>query len=67
MAKKKATKAEPKLVKRKPLIVQVRGTLEYKEWAESLAAREGDTLAKWVDRAFRKIAREIGHPEPPKR
>lgn len=58
---------EPKTVNRKPMIVQVRGTAEYKAWAERIADKEGDTLAKLFDRALRDFARGKGYGDPPKR
>ena len=58
---------EPESSNRKPMIVQLRGTAEYKAWAEAFADREGDTLAKLFDRAVRKLARDSGFRDPPKR
>lgn len=72
VAKKKAPKKSQdpspfSSLPRKPLIFQMRGNPEWKAWAESIAEKEGDTLAKLVDRALRKFARDNGYPEPPKR
>jgi hypothetical protein len=65
--KKSAPEPEPEPVNRKPMIVQVRGSAEYKTWAEGIADKEGDTLAKLVDRALREFAKGRGYLDPPKR
>lgn len=73
MAKKKAEAAKPKAAPkpepegRKPMIVQIRGSRAFKEWAEGYARANGDTLAKLFDRAVRKLAKDEGHPAPPNR
>ena len=69
MAKKtgRTPPPEPEPVGRKPMIVQMRGSEEWKRWAEGLADREGDTLAKLFERAIRKWAKETGYPDPPRR
>ena len=76
MAKAKKTTAkratppkvtEPETSARKPMVVQIRGSEEWKAWAEGLAEKEGDTVAKMVERTLRKYAREIGYPDPPRR
>ncbi len=51
--------------KRKPMVVQVRGSEEYKAWAEKMARFDGMSLASLVDRALRKYAKEIGFPDTP--
>lgn len=70
VAKKKDAKAPvppPEPSNRKPMIVQIRGSEAYKAWAESIAEREGDTLAKLFDRGVRLIAETKGYPPAPKR
>lgn len=73
MAKKRSPKTspapepEPKAAGQKPMIVQVRGSAEYKTWVEGIADKEDDTLAKLVDRALREFAKARGYPDPPKR
>jgi hypothetical protein len=68
MAKKKAPRrTEPESAGRKPMIVQIRGSEEYKAWAEAIAEKEGFTVAMLFERALRKFAKEGGHPDPPKR
>lgn len=66
VAKKKTSRpAEPD---RKPMVVQIRGSAEYKAWAEKLAAFDGSTLAALYDRAARQYAKSIGfHESPPSR
>lgn len=58
---------EPEKTPRKPMVVQVRGSEEWKDWAERLADHERDTLTKLVERALGKWAKEIGFEPPPKR
>lgn len=48
---------------RKPMVVQIRGSAEYKAWADRLAAFDGLTLAALYDRAVRQYARTIGFDE----
>ena len=70
MAKKQAAKAKPAVPEsagRKPMVVQLRGSEAWKTWAEGLADQEGDTVAKLVERALRKWAKEVGYPDPPRR
>ena len=52
---------------RKPMVVQIRGSKEWKAWIEGMAEKEGDTVAKFIERMARKYAKEIGYPDPPKR
>ena len=66
-ARKPVATPEPDPSNRKPMIVQVRGSEEYKAWAEGLAEKEGFNLSMLVDRCFRKLAKEVGYPDPPKR
>jgi hypothetical protein len=59
---------DPEVPARKPMIVQVRGSEEYKAWAEKLARHDSLPLSAVVDRALRLYAKEIGFTEdPPKR
>jgi hypothetical protein len=64
-AKRSAPKSAP--VDRKAMAIQIRGSDEWKAWAEELAESERDTLAKLVDRLFTKFAAEKGFRPPPKR
>jgi hypothetical protein len=64
---KKKSKAPPKGTTRKPMVVQIRGSEEWKRWAEMIAEKEGDTLSKLFERSLRKFAREAGYPDPPRR
>jgi hypothetical protein len=52
---------------RKPMVVQVRGSEKWKAWVEFIADKEGDTVAKLVERTLRKFAKDAGYPDPPKR
>jgi hypothetical protein len=45
------------------MVVQIRGSAEYKAWADRLAAFDGLTLAALYDRAVRQYARTIGFDE----
>ncbi len=71
MAKKQAKRpAKPSAAEervRKPMIVQIRGSEEWKAWVEELADKEGDSLAKLFERAVRKFAHDAGHRDPPRR
>lgn len=53
---------------RKPMVVQIRGSAEYKAWAERLARFDGLSLSALYDRAARKYAMEIGFKDeaPPR-
>lgn len=52
----------------KPMILQVRGSEEFKVWFEELARFDGLTPTGVFDRAVRKYAKEVGFiKEPPKR
>lgn len=68
VAKKKSTKpakAEP--ADRKPMVVQMRGSEEWKAWVEGLAARDKFTIAKLIERAIEKHAKDTGYPDAPRR
>ena len=58
---------EPNPAARKPLVVQIRGSKEWKAWAEELAATERDTLSKFIERLIHRDAKSIGFREMPKR
>lgn len=64
-------KKKPKLEKTwesKPVVFQVRGSLEYKAVLERLAEYDGKSIASLADHAIRLYARSIGFPEAlPKR
>jgi len=69
MAKPKAkTSQPPEQWNRKSLVLQVRGSPEWKAWLEGLAEFDRTTVADVADRAIVRYAREIGFTEPaPKR
>lgn len=51
---------------RKPMVVQIRGSEEYKTWVEGVAKKEGFSVAVLFDQALRKYA-EDKHGPPPER
>lgn len=51
----------------KPLVVQMRGSREWKVWLEGLAARERLSVANLIDRILTQYAKEIGFRPPPRR
>jgi hypothetical protein len=70
VAKKKPSKPEPPAEDkgRNPIIVQVRGSEEYKDWATRLAKFDDRPLSSLVERALRLYSRGIGfNEEPPER
>jgi hypothetical protein len=52
---------------RKPMVVQMRGSEEWKAFIERLAEMDGDTVAKFIERLIRKEAKERGITDLPKR
>ena len=61
-------KKRAKAAERKPMVVQVRGSEEWKAWSEGLARFDSRPLASLVEHLFRRYAKEIGYkPEPPER
>lgn len=65
--KKSAPAPKPEPEGRKPMVVQMRGSEDWKLWIEDLAAAENDTVAKFLERLARKHAKETGFREMPKR
>jgi hypothetical protein len=63
----KKPKANPDEKPRKPMVVQIRGSEEWKAWVEMIAEKEGDSVTKLFDRALRKFAKDAGYPDPPRR
>jgi len=73
MAKKTAkTKVDPSPVAdekaRKPMILQVRGSDEFKQWYDELAEHDGLSPTALFDRAIRQYAKlvEFKKPAPPR-
>lgn len=62
VAKKKARRS-PDEWKVKPIVVQLRGSLEFKGAIERLAEFDGTSVSAMVDRAIRRYAREIQFTE----
>lgn len=65
MAKRSAKTSRQPDPERKPMVVQIRGSAEYKAWAERVAIFDGSTLAALYDRAVRQYAKSIGFPDGP--
>jgi hypothetical protein len=61
-ARKPAGKSEPAPddKARKPMVLQVRGSEEFKAWFEELARFDGLTPTALFDRAVRRYAKEVG-------
>lgn len=64
VAKKNAPKGKPEPEaeekSRKPMILQVRGSDEFKEWYQELARFDGLTDTALFDRAIRQYAKLVG-------
>lgn len=65
MAKKRKPADEARHWPGKPLVIQVRGSAEWKAWLEELAEFDRSTIADICDRAIAGYARTIGFPKPP--
>jgi hypothetical protein len=52
---------------RKPLVVQIRGSLEWKAWVERVAEFDRHSVAEFADRAMAEYAQRIGFAERPPR
>lgn len=50
---------------KKPIIMAMRGSQEYKAWLERLAEFDRSSVAEMTERAQARYAREIGFEEPP--
>jgi hypothetical protein len=64
MAKKKR---DPDKWERKPVVLIMRGSPEFKAWLERFAESQGMTLTALVDRAVRKYASIEGFESAPMR
>ena len=51
----------------KPLAIQVRGSIEWKEWVEALAEANRQKVAGLIDTALTRFAKEMGFRDPPER
>lgn len=65
MAKKKKPGEAAKEWTSKPLVIQMRGSLEWKQWLEELAEFDRSTVSDIIDRAIAAHARTIGFPKAP--
>ena len=63
MAKKNANDAAGWA--KKPIIMAMRGSAEYKAWLERLAEFDRSSVAEMTERSHARYAREIGFEEPP--
>jgi integrase len=53
--------------KQQPIVAQVRGSAQRKEWLEALAKANRQSVSGLIDTALARLAREIGFREPPER
>lgn len=60
VARKTAKKAEADDKSRKPMVLQVRGSDEFKAWYQELARFDGLTDTALFDRAIRQYAKMVG-------
>lgn len=51
---------EPEEKARKPMVLQVRGSEDFKTWFDELARFDGLTPTALFDRAVRRYAKEVG-------
>ena len=63
MAKKRARNTENWNIK--PIIVQMRGSIEFKEWLEKAAKADRSNVAMFMERASVFYAKSLGVPDPP--
>jgi hypothetical protein len=67
VAKKKSAR-DPDAWERKPIVLQLRGSAEYRDALEELAKVDGLSLAGMADLAIRVYARHVNFTKPiPKR
>lgn len=45
---------------RKPLIIQIRGSNEWREWAEEVAAADSRSVSSMVEQAVKHYAKIVG-------
>lgn len=64
---KKKTEPAPDSWTVKPIVAQVRGSVRWKEWVESLAKANRQSVATLIDMSLARFARETGFREPPER
>ena len=67
MAKKKSPDTSWVGKGKKPVVIQVRGSEEYREWLEALCRYDHRKASDIVEHALAKHARDIGFREPPER
>jgi hypothetical protein len=65
VAEKKTSKSKPLADKgRKPMIVQLRGSEEFKGWVEKIADLDRSSIAVIVEKALIQFAKTIGCNDP---
>jgi hypothetical protein len=64
MTKKKGDGGHPKNWNAKPIIIQLRGSPEFKAWVEALAEFDATSVAELTERAYANYARQIGFTNP---
>jgi hypothetical protein len=70
MAKPKKSRPAPRPedADRKPMILQMRGSAEFKAWCEGLADMDRSSLALLAEKALIFYGKQIGYsPTPPRR
>lgn len=66
MAKSKTKPKDPRDDwERKPLVLQVRGSPEWKAWLDRAAKFSRMSVSVFIDQAAARAAREAGFDEPP--
>lgn len=65
MAKKKRPPEAKNWSSGKPMALQMRGSIEWKQWLEELAAYDRSSVSDVADRAIAAYARTISFPKPP--
>jgi hypothetical protein len=58
-------KAKDKVVNRKPMVAQLRGSAKWKAWVEMVAAKDDRSVTSLIERAVHRYAKEIGVTEDP--
>jgi hypothetical protein len=67
MAKKKGSGGDTPATNRQRNIFVLRGTQEFKDWMDGLAAHAGWPVSVMVERALRELAKGEGYDVPPPR
>lgn len=65
VGRKKKPEGEKTESVRRPVGVNIKGNVEWREWVERAAAHDRLNVSAFVDRAIEHYARHIGFTEPP--